>query len=216
MNQFTRRDFLKASALAVGAGLSARSWAQVAGANSDVRVAVVGLNGRGKSHLQSLSEIPGVRVVALCDPDTAVLERTKRFTSRSGKTPVTEAKTVTDIRELLKMSDLDAITIATPNHWHSLAAIWACQAGKDVYVEKPVSHNVWEGRQLVAAARKYNRVVQAGTQIRSGEGLREAVEWVKAGNLGKIKVSRGFCYKYRGSIGLVGKTPAPPATVNLD
>jgi predicted dehydrogenase len=120
------------------------------------------------------------------------------------------------VRELLASPDIDAVTIATPNHLHSLQAVWAVQAGKDVYVEKPVSHNIWEGRQLVTAAAKYNRVVQCGTQIRSGAGLQEAVAWVRAGNLGKITASRGFCYKRRDSI---GKTDGPqkiPETVNYD
>jgi predicted dehydrogenase len=125
-------------------------------------------------------------------------------------------KTYTDIRELLSSSEIDAITVATPNHWHSLAGIWACQAGKDVYVEKPVSHNIWEGRQLVAAAAKYNRVVQAGTQIRSGDGLIEAVAWVRAGNLGKITASRGFCYKRRNSIGKTTGPQAVPATADYN
>src|SRR3954463_341675 len=119
MNNLTRRNFLKTSALVgAGAALSARSWGQVSGANGDVRVAVVGLNGRGKNHLTSLAEIKGVRIVALCDVDKAVLERTKNFTSRSGKKPVANARTYTDIRELLASPDIDAITIATPNHWH--------------------------------------------------------------------------------------------------
>ena len=121
-----------------------------------------------------------------------------------------------DLRELFASRDIDAVTIATPNHWHSLAGVWACQAGKDVYVEKPISHNVWEGRQLAAAAKKYQRVVQAGMQIRSGEGMTEAVEWIRAGNLGKIVASRGFCYKRRDSI---GKTTGPqpvPASINYD
>jgi predicted dehydrogenase len=210
MTHLTRRAFLKTSALATaGVILSARSWGQVAGANSDVRVAVVGLNGRGKNHLKSLSEIPGVRIVALCDVDTAVLEKTAK--SMPGG-----VKTYTDILELLASPEIDAITIATPNHWHSLMGIWACQAGKDVYVEKPISHNIWEGRQLVAAAKKYNRVVQAGTQIRSGDGLVEAVAWVRAGNLGKIIASRGFCYKRRKSIGRTSGPQAVPATVNYD
>ena len=207
----SRRTFLKTSALAAaGAALPARSWANVLGANDDIRVAVIGLNGRGMNHLSSLARISGVRVVALCDPDTAVLDRAKT----RGKLP--DAKTYTDIRELLANREIDAVTIATPNHWHSLAGIWAVQNGKDVYVEKPVSHNVWEGRQLVNAAKKYDKVVQAGTQIRSGEGLREAVQWIQAGNLGKITVARGFCYKSRPSI---GKTTGPqpiPATVNYD
>ncbi|SVD53484.1 uncharacterized protein METZ01_LOCUS406338, partial [marine metagenome] len=112
----------------------------------------------------------------------------------------------TDIRQMLENKDLDVVTIATPNHWHSLAAIWAIQAGKDVYVEKPVSHNVWEGRQLVNAARKYKKIVQTGTQSRSSKCLQDAVKWVQAGNLGKIKVSRGLCYKRRPSIGDIDKT----------
>jgi predicted dehydrogenase len=212
MNKFSRRKFLKTSALVAGAlAFSARSWAQVAGANSDVRVAILGLNGRGKAHVTSLSAIKGVRIVALCDPDTAVLDKAK---TQKGIDP--SIKTYTDLRELFASPDVDAVTIATPNHWHSLAGIWACQAGKDCYVEKPVSHNVWEGRQLAAAAKKYHRVVQAGMQIRSGEGMQEAHEWIRAGNLGKIVCSRGLCYKRRDSI---GKTTGPqeiPATINYD
>jgi predicted dehydrogenase len=210
MNHLTRRSFLKTTATAAAVtALSARSWGQIVGSNGDVRVAVVGLNGRGQAHLESLKACHGARIVALCDPDTAVLDKVKGGVG-------SEVKLYTDIRELLAAQDVDAITIATPNHWHSLAGIWACQAGKDVYVEKPVSHNVWEGRQLVAAAQKHNRVVQAGTQIRSGEGLREAVAWIRSGNLGKITAARGFCYKRRDSIGKVAEAPPPPKTVNLD
>ena len=207
----SRRTFLKTSALAVaGAALPARSWSQVMGSNEDLRVGVIGLNGRGANHLGSLSKISGVRVVAICDADTAVLDKTK------AKMTGTTVTTYQDIREMLASNDIDAVTVATPNHWHSLMGIWAMQAGKDVYLEKPVSHNIWEGRQLVAAAAKYNRVIQAGTQIRSGEGLREAVEWVKAGNLGKITASRGFCYKRRDSIGKCGGPQVVPSTINYD
>jgi predicted dehydrogenase len=211
--QLNRRSFLKSSALGLAAAaFTARSWAQVAGANNEVRVAVIGLNGRGKNHLTSLAKVPGVRLVGICDVDILVLERTASELAKQGLTP----EKFTDIRQLLAMDGLDAVTIATPNHWHSLAGIWAMQAGKDVYVEKPVSHNIWEGRQLVAAAKKYNRVVQAGTQIRSGQGLQEAVAWVQAGNLGKITASRGFCYKRRDSIGKTkAPTPVPP-TINYD
>jgi len=213
MNHLSRRDFIKSSALAAaGAALSSCATAPTAriiGANEDVRVAVLGLNGRGKNHLTSLSKVSGVRVVALCDPDTAVLDRTAANLGAG-------VKKYTDLRELFAAQDIDAVTIATPNHWHALAGIWAMQAGKDVYVEKPVSHNVWEGRQLVAAAKKYNRVVQAGTQIRSGAGLQEAVAWVQAGNLGKITASRGFCYKRRNSIGKTTGEQPLPATVNYD
>jgi predicted dehydrogenase len=209
VNHLTRRTFLRNTALVgAAAAFSARSWSQVADANGDLRVAVIGLNGRGKNHLASLAKISGVRIAALCDADSAVLERTKKN--------FPDAKGYLDLRELFAAKDIDAVTIATPNHWHSLAGIWACQAGKDVYVEKPVSYNVWEGRQLVAAAAKYGRVVQAGTQIRSGDGLREAVAWVQAGHLGKIVASRGFCYKFRGSIGKTSGPQAVPASVNYD
>lgn len=211
LSPLSRRSFLKSSALFAGVtAFSARSWAQVAGANGEIRVAVVGLNGRGRNHLSSLAKVAGVRVVALCDADTAVLAKVKP-TVNDGN-----VRTYVDLRELLAQMDIDAITIATPNHLHSLQAVWACQAGKDVYVEKPVSHNIWEGRQLVAAAAKYNRIVQTGTQSRSGAGLQEAVAWVRAGNLGKITASRGFCYKRRASIGRVDGPQKVPDTVNYD
>ncbi len=206
----TRRTFLKQASLLGAAGaLSARAWGQVAGANDDIRIAVVGVNGRGRNHLATLAGIRGVRIVALCDPDAAVLARARQALGA-------EVKTFADVRELLASPEVDAITIATPNHWHSLAGIWACQAGKDVYVEKPVSHNVWEGRQLVAAASRYRRVVQAGMQIRSGEGLQEAVAWVQAGHLGRITAARGFCYKRRRSIGLTQGPQPVPASVDYD
>jgi predicted dehydrogenase len=211
MSSVSRRVFIKTTAIAAaGAALPARSWGQVLGANDDLRLAVIGLNGRGKAHLSSLARITGVRVVALCDVDTAVLDRVKP-TVNAGS-----VKTYTDIRKLLASHDVDAVTIATPNHWHTLAAIWAMQAGKDVYLEKPVSHNIWEGRQLVAAAKKYKRVIQAGTQIRSGEGLREAVQWGQAGNLGKLTAARGFCYKRRESIGKTTGAQPVPATLNYN
>ena len=218
MSPLSRRTFLKTSALAAGGyaastALPARSWSQVLGSNTDLRVAVIGLNGRGQNHISSLARIAGVRVVALCDADTAVLQKVKAGIEAKGGA---SCATYQDVRDLLASQDVDAVTIATPNHWHSLGGIWAMQAGKDVYLEKPVSHNVWEGRQLVAAAAKYKRVIQAGTQIRSGEGMREAVEWVRAGNLGKVTAARGFCYKRRDSI---GKTTGPqpvPETINYD
>jgi predicted dehydrogenase len=211
MSAPTRRTFIKTSLLAaVGAALPARSWSKVLGSHADIRVAVIGLNGRGRAHLESLARIPGVRVVALCDADTAVLDKVKPLVNGG------DVRTYVDIRELLAAPDIDVVTIATPNHWHSLGAIWAIQAGKDVYVEKPVSHNVWEGRQLANAAKKYGRVVQAGMQIRSSAGLREAVDWVHAGNIGKITASRGFCYKRRDSIGRAGGPQPVPASINYD
>lgn len=213
MHTPTRRTFLRTVSLATVATVwTARSWGRVMGANSDVRVAVVGLNGRGRTHLTSLRAVPGVRIAAICDVDTEVLDRVAAALAKDGLHP----EKFTDVRQLLASPDIDAITVATPNHWHSLMGIWACQAGKDVFVEKPVSHNIWEGRQLVAAAAKYHRVVQAGVQVRSGEGLQEAVAWIRSGQLGKITAARGLCYKRRQSIGLTRGPQPVPATVDYD
>src|SRR6201993_2020866 len=186
MKNISRRRFLKASLLTAGtvgvlpgSGLlwpkaSAQSsvHARVRGANEDIRVAVVGFNGRGNDHIKELTGLKGVRLVALCDVDSKVLERGVR--TMKDRNELVEG--YQDIRKLLENPDIDAISIATPNHWHSLAAIWAVQAGKDVYVEKPGSHNIYEGRKLIEAARKYGRIVQHGTQSRSSGSVREAVE----------------------------------------
>jgi predicted dehydrogenase len=213
MITLTRRNFLKRSIVTTAAlSLPVHSWARVIGANDDIRIAVVGFNGRGKSHIEGFRKLPGVRVVALCDADSAVLEQeAKKFRDRNE--PI---ETATDVRKILANKNIDAISTATPNHWHALISIWACQAGKDVYVEKPVSHNVSEGRKIVDAARKYARIVQTGTQSRSRADLAAAFEWVQAGNLGRINISRGLCYKRRESIGkTVGPQPVP-ASVDYD
>jgi len=211
---FNRRHFLKTTAIvAVGASLSARSWAQVAGANDDIRVAVIGFGGRGGDHIKGYTGKKGVRLTALCDCDSNILKGGVAMQKDKGN----EVESYTDIRKLLESKNIDAVSIATPNHWHSLGAIWAIQAGKDVYVEKPVSHNVWEGRQLVNFARKNNRIVQAGTQCRaSRQGIAQAVAWVQAGNLGKIVISRGLCYKRRASIGKVDGPQPIPANIDYD
>ena len=208
MKTLTRRSFLKTSLVATGTALSwpARSWSQVAGANGDIRVGVVGIRSRGESHINAFKKMDGVRLVALCDADANVLDARAKPLGEDGLS-ITK---YTDIRKLLENKEIDAISTATPNHWHALVSIWAVQAGKDVYVEKPVSHNVWEGRKIVEAARKYNRIVQTGTQGRSNHAIREAFAWVREGNLGKIKVARGLCYKRRPSIGKVdGPQPIP-------
>ncbi len=208
MNKLTRRSFLTRAALATATvSWSARSWAQVKSANDDVRFAVVGFGQRGGDHISGLSKVKGCRITGLCDVDDAILGREKAKWADKG----VEVETHADIRKLLESKNVDVISIATPNHWHSLAAIWSIQAGKDVYVEKPVSHNVWEGRQLVNAARKHNKIVQTGTQSRSSQAIKQAIEWVNAGNLGKITAARGLCYKPRVSIGKVnGPQPVPP------
>jgi len=146
-------------------------------------------------------------ITTICDADSAVIgDAMKRTEAQQKKLPRFEQ----DIRKVVEDKDIDIITIATPNHWHALAAIWAMQNGKDVYVEKPVSHNVSEGRRIVEVARKTNRICQAGTQSRSSGGLKEAMTFLHEGKLGKIKVARGLCYKTRGSIGKVsGPQPIP-------
>jgi predicted dehydrogenase len=225
MNKLNRRSFLKSTALAGASaaflpGFAGKAkgqpqagvFARIIGANDDVRYAVVGFGGRGKDHIKEMHEVKGTRLVALCDVDQDILNRELTQCEKRGE----QVKGYTDVRKLLNDPDIDVVTFATPNHWHSLGSIWAIQAGKDVYVEKPVSHEVWEGRQLVKAARKYNRIVQAGTQCRSSQGIAEAIEWLRQGNLGKIIRARGLCYKRRPSIGKVnGPQPVPPS-VNYD
>ena len=208
MNSLSRRSFLKTSLLAGSAlSLPARVRAAAEGANGDVRVAVIGFHGRGQGHISELLAVKGVRITALCDVDEKVLARGVDELKKKGH----EVEAFRDVRKLLESKNVDAVTTASPNHWHSLITVWACQAGKDVYVEKPVSHNVSEGRRAVEAARKYNRIVQAGTQSRSNASLREAFQWVRDGHLGRIRVARGLCYKRRASIGKVeGEQPIPP------
>ena len=204
MNKITRRSFLKTSAFGAAVlGVDALSWSRAAGSNSDIRVAQIGFRSQGAGHLHTLTRMKGVRVVALCDVDHHVLENKAKELGGG-------IQTYTDIRRLLENKDVDAVSIAVPNHWHALATVWACQAGKDVYVEKPACHNLFEGQKMVEAARRYHRIVQCGTQCRSSLGLQQAVQYVRDGRLGKIVVARGFCYKGRKSIGLVdGPQPVP-------
>jgi predicted dehydrogenase len=177
-----------------------------------VRFAVIGFNSRGGDHLKEIAKLDGARVTALCDADENVLGNGVAQFEKDGK----KIESFKDMRKLLESKNIDAVSIATPNHWHSLAAIWAIQAGKDVYVEKPVCHNVWEGRQLVKFARAHNKIVQTGTQCRSSSGIREAVAWVQEGNLGKILFARGLCYKRRPSIGKVDGPQPIPAGIDYD
>lgn len=212
----TRRDFFHKSSVA-GAGvavasLSPLSWSRVLGANDEIRMGVIGFNSKGAQHIDVFHQIPGVRVVALCDADAEIVDREVGKFKERGE----DVKTFQDLRELLDQKDIDAVAIAAPNHWHSLAAIWACQAGKDVYVEKPVSHNIWEGRKLVEAARKYNRIVQSGTQNRSDVGLREFKEYIKSGELGELKWVHGLWFKKRDSIGKVNGPQTIPQNVNYN
>lgn len=206
----TRRGFLGASAAAVVAGTMGRNT--VFGANDRIGVCVVGFNGQGSSHIRDVLKKEGVEIVALCDVDREVLERRAvEVEKATGKRPTLYR----DVREVMTDDAVDAVTIATPNHWHSLIAVWACQAGKDVYVEKPLSHSIWEGRQLVAAAKKYGRVVQHGTQSRSDDRLIRDIGLIHQGFIGKVMHSRGYVFKNgnRYAIGH-GKPATPPE--NLD
>ena len=212
MNPTTRRSFLKQTALGAAAlGFSARSWAAVRGANDDIRMAVVGFNGRGKDHISAWTKIKGVRLTALCDVDAKVLDAEASRLESGGTT----VEAYADIRKLLESKNVDAISIATPNHWHALATIWGIQAGKDVYVEKPVSFDVVEGGKMVQAAHHYHKIVQAGTQSRSSHGIREAVAWVQKGNLGKMRVARAPLLQTPAQHrqNPQGRSPSPPASI---
>jgi len=178
----------------------------------ELAVAVVGLNGRGKDHVEGLRRIPGVRIAALCDVDDQVMTRELKRLRELGLKPDACA----DLRTILERSDIDAISIASPNHWHALQTIWACQAEKDVYVEKPATHLLVEGPRVVAAARRHERVVQCGMQSRSSPALRAAIEWVRGGNLGPMTLVRGLCYKPRRSIGKVDGNQKIPDSVDYD
>ena len=203
MYPLNRRSFIKKTALAATvAGLSARSFAQVKGANSQIRVGVVGFRSRGQEHIKEILKIPNFRIVALCDVDSQILAK--------GLQDCPDATGYSDIRKMLENKNLDAVSIASPNHLHALQGIWTLQAGKHLYIEKPLSHNIFEGQQLVAAGNYFNKlVIQAGTQSRSGAGIRAAVKDVHAGVYGKVKLARAICYKRRKSIGPAKKNTIP-------
>jgi len=213
MSKFTRRDFIRSSMAAGAAMVLAAPYSKVRGANNDIRVGVIGVGGQGGGHIGYFHKLDGVRVVAICDADKAHVENKARDFEKKNNAKL---KTYIDVREMLDDKSIDAVTTATPNHWHSLVTVWACQAGKDMYCEKPVSHEIWEGRKMVEAARKYNRIVQTGTQKRSSEAHRQAYEYMHQGNLGKILWARGFCYKLRGSIGKVNGPQPTPETLDYN
>ncbi len=217
-----RRRFLQESAIlsaTAAAGLTRSARAEVddddaagaarkPGPNDIVNVALVGVRGRGMEHLDGYHGLKAkdARIVAVCDVDRNVIGKAmSAIAERNGSEP----KFAQDLRKLLDDKDIDVVSIATPNHWHALGTIWACQAGKDVYVEKPVSHNVTEGRRMVEAARKHGRIVQTGTQCRSHKGIQDAIEFLRSGKLGKIYLAKGLCYKPRGSIGMKPDGPVP-------
>jgi predicted dehydrogenase len=199
MRQLHRRDFLRAGgALAAGCFISS-SPAQEGG--DRLNVAVLGVNGRGMAHIGGFAGKNNCKVTHICDVDSGVTAQARR---RLRDTQGEDPNFVQDLRRIMDDRTINIVSIATPNHWHALAAIWALQAGKDVYVEKPVSHNVSEGRRIVEAARRYNKICQCGTQIRSNPGSRQAIEFLRSGALGRVEIARGLCYKRRPSIGRVG------------
>ena len=213
MAKVTRRSFMGQSLTAAGAVAAAsRMGLAQTGANEAIRVAIAGLNGRGDAHVDGYLAIPNVEIACLVDPDTRTFAKlVKKIEDKTGRKP----ECVQDVRRVLEDKSIQAISIATPNHWHSLMSVWACQAGKDVYVEKPLSHSLREGRVLVQAAEKHGRIVQHGTQRRSEPQFRRAMAAVKAGKFGKLLAAHGFCHNGRGSIGFKPLT-APPKEVDYN
>lgn len=216
----TRREFLENSMLAAAAAVGSSGLAlplfaeekQSTSPNERLRVAVVGVNGRGQSHIGGFGGRKDCELAAICDADEKVGQaRVGEIEKKYGKKPAFYQ----DLRKLLEDKSIDIVSIATPNHWHALGAIWAIQAGKDVYVEKPVSHNVSEGRRIVDAARKHQKICQTGTQSRSNQSIIDGIKFVQSGGIGEVKLARGLCYKPRGSIGPKGVYEAP-ASVNYD
>jgi predicted dehydrogenase len=221
MSSRTRRQFLEDSMLAAAAAVAAGSTGSIlaaedapskAGPSDKLGVAVVGCGGRGGEHLQVFSGRGDTEVLYIVDVDANIGKAKAAYVAKKqGREP----RVVADMREAFDDKSVDIVSTATPNHWHSLVGIWAIQAGKDVYVEKPVSHNVSEGRRVVEAARKYNKICQTGTQCRSNKGMRDAMQFVHDGKIGNVAVARGLCYKRRKTIGPLGNYPIPEG-VNYD
>ena len=221
MNTTNRREFLKTGAagtagLTIGAmGFSAKSYAAISGANERINFAVIGIRNQGTVHLSSLCSLKdshNVVIRAVCDVDEALFAPAlKLVAEKSGAKPSTHW----DLRQVLEQKEIDAVSIVTPNHWHALATVWACQAGKHVYVEKPSSHNIWEGRKMVEAGRKYQRRVQVGLNNRSSGNIREAMAFLHSGGIGEIYLARALCFKARDSYGM-SADGQPPAAFHYD
>ncbi len=207
-DELTRRGFVRRTAIGgIGTGL-AFSRSSILGANDSVRVAVVGIRGMGQTHIQNYLKLRGVEVAALCDVDENLFP--ERLAKHFSDKHVARPKTYTDIRRLLEDKDIDAVSIVTPNHWHTLAAIWAMQAGKHVSVEKPSCHNFYEGQKLVEASSKYDVIVQDGAEQRSNPCAQTAAKFLEDGGLGEVYLSKGICYKRRDTIGKTPDEPVPP------
>lgn len=189
-----------------GAAAIATAARPILGANDRVNVAVVGLGGRGRDLINNYAKVADARITALCDVDQASLERAQAQVTRAG---TAAPRGYSDMRKLFADKDVDAVSMPLPNHWHALATIWACQAGKHVYVEKPASHNVWEGWRMVEAARKYKRCVQIGSQSRSMAHKIRAIKLLEQGAIGRVYMAKGLCFKRRKSIGRAADGPVP-------
>jgi predicted dehydrogenase len=203
-----RRTFLRAALVS----LPALTITGAARANEKIGLAVLGLHGRGKDLLKGFSSFADVEIAYLCDPDLSVASKARALLPEKHKR---EPKLVQDMRKVFADRNVHAVAVATPDHWHALATVWACQAGKHVYVEKPISHNLVEGRRMVEAARKHERVVQVGTQRRSGAYLARAAEFIRAGKLGKVPFARAWIAGHRKTIGKKADGK-PPAGVDYD
>lgn len=212
MNNISRRKFMKRT-LAVGAAtITASSYSSVLGANDDLRAAVVGLNGRGGSHIGAFDKPgKGVRVVALCDVDSKVLNKEVADFKKRGQ----DVAAYANFRKMFEDKNIDVVGIATPEHQHVPVGAWAMVAGKDIYIEKPMTHTLAEAQYMVKIANKYNRIVQHGTQNRSKEGVKEGIAFIKSGQLGKCRVAKAINCQRRGPIGRKPDIPTP-AHVNYD
>lgn len=217
-NNLSRRNFLRKSAsatlvAAVGStAIAAPTILQqgAKGANDRIRVSVFGVNGRGQNHINEFMKINNVEVVNLCDPDLEVLDKKKKeFKKQFNKDVAVEQ----DMFKVLEDKNIDIISLATPNHWHALQTVYACQAGKDVYVEKPATHNIAEGKKIIEASFKYNRIVQHGVQLRSAPAIREAVKHLEDGLIGNVYMARGLVFRWRPNIGV---KPIEPVPAGLD
>jgi len=202
----TRRTFFLGAAAAAATPLLSRA------ANDKIQMAVIGLHGRGRNHISGFQALPDAEVALICDVDKNILaERAEQFETKYGR----KVRTEVDMRRVFDDKSIDAVSIATPNHWHALATVWACQAGKDVYVEKPGTHNLAEGRKMIEAAHKYDRIVQHGVQLRSSAAIQEAVDHLRKGTIGDVYMARGLVYKWRPSIGHK-PDQTPPAYLDYD
>ena len=213
MENVTRRDFIKNSAATVVLStLPGSVWAQVAGANDRIRVAIIGVRKKGIEHIKAFREIPGVQVAALCDVDTQFLDPEARKLQDLNET----VDTYIDFRKVLDDKNIDAVVLSVPDHLHAMMTVWSCQAGKHVYVEKPASYGLWEGRKMIEAARKYDRIVGVGSQNRSDDGLLAFAQHLKEGHLGKVRFARAISYNVRTSIGKVNGPQSIPPTCDYN